>query len=105
MEEVIYKMFQGAVPPNYVKVSRWISQNESNLWKGCTHIPNDIGRGTQVYVTNFGAAKPAGGVGNYRVDFLVPREMLQRGSKSEEYQIIGPWANTPIYNIVISKIT
>jgi len=85
MEEVIHKTFQGVVPANYVKVSRWISQSEAELWKGCTHIPNDIGRGTQVYVTKFGAAKSAGGVGNYRVDFFVPKAMLRPGSKTEEY--------------------
>ena len=52
MEKRIFNTFIGVTPPNYVKVSRWIGASEVELWKQThTHIPNEVGRGSQIYVT------------------------------------------------------
>jgi hypothetical protein len=103
MERKIFGTFIGVVPTNYVKVSRWIGQNEIDLWKReTTHIPFQSGRGSQLYVTLAGAPKPRSNVGPFRVDFFVPEGMLQRGgSHPDDRFISGERANTPIYNVEI----
>jgi len=100
-ERRIFNTPSGVVPANYVKVSRWIGDNEIALWKRVnSHIPNEIGRGTQIYVTLFGAPKP-GGVGSYRVDFFVPKAMLSNTANPLHKQIFGSVSNTPIYNVEV----
>jgi hypothetical protein len=48
-------------------VSRWASPEEAVQWmeNGGTAIPNGVGAGGRLYVTNLGAAKP-GGTGSIR---------------------------------------
>jgi hypothetical protein len=47
-------------------------------------------------IAEFGAARPAGGVGPIRIDFAVPRQALQKAGIG--YQIFQPVPSTPIYN-------
>ena len=87
-----------------MKVTRWADAQEIALWrKSCTRIPISVGRGNQVYVTIPEAPKP-GGTGPYRIDFYVPKEMLQAASKPDWRQIFGSTANTPIYNVMITLL-
>jgi hypothetical protein len=67
---------------------------------GSTRIPLAVARGNQIYVTLPDTPKP-GGTGSFRIDFCVPKQMLQPASKPEWRQIVGSVANTPIYNVKI----
>lgn len=56
----------------------------------------------QVYVTTAGAPYPPGANGSVRIDFAVPRGMLQPGNASNNFQILQPSTSTPIYNVTIN---
>jgi hypothetical protein len=94
---------RGAVPEGYVKVSRWTSEAEAQVWmrEGATAIPSEIGANQRLYVTTHGAPKP-GGTGPVRIDFEVPEAMLQGAGNTEWRQVMQPQANTPIYNVQIN---
>ncbi|WP_230950139.1 filamentous hemagglutinin N-terminal domain-containing protein [Burkholderia cepacia] len=106
----VYPMGSGAasgpLPPGYVTVSRWVSPTEASLWvqNQGTAIPTSIPQnGTpQVYVTTAGAPYPPGANGTVRIDFAVPRGMLQPGNASNNFQILQPSASRPIYNVTIN---
>lgn len=94
---------RGSVPDGYVKVSRWTSEAEANIWmkNGATTIPIGIGANERLYVTLPGAPKP-GGTGPVRIDMHVPEKMLQGAGNDGWRQIIQPQSNTPIYNVQIN---
>jgi hypothetical protein len=101
MERIVFRSPQGSVPPNYVQVSRWADASEVELWKKVnSHIPLEVARGNQIYVTTPGAKRP-GGTGSFRIDFFIPKQLIMPGSRPDWKQIFGPIANAPIYNITI----
>jgi len=94
---------EGALPPGYVNVSRWVSPAEAAEWmnSGGTAIPNGIGAGGRVYVTGPNAPKP-GGTGSIRIDFAMPQAAINTAGKQEWGKIMQPMQSTPIYNVKIN---
>lgn len=98
----------GALPPGYITVSRWVSPEEAAQWmkNQGTAIPAGVGTPlpgtstTTVYVTTHGAAKP-GGTGPIRIDFAVPKKALNPAGNSQWSQIYQPSQSTPVYNVKI----
>lgn len=92
----------GPLPSGYATVSRWVSPEEATLWieNQGTVIPNGVGAGGRVYVTDLGAAKP-GGTGPIRIDFAIPKDAVSAAGKAEWGQIFQPSQSTPIYNVKI----
>jgi hypothetical protein len=93
------------IPEGYTMVSRWVSAQEATLWQttGGNSIPGAVPyNGTsQLYITEYGAARPAGATGTIRVDFAVPNGMIQNGNTSTNRVIIQPVQSTPIFGVQI----
>ena len=93
----------GPVPNGYTKVSRWIGDGEVKLWHqgGGTRIPPEVSSEGRLFVTEFGAPNPGSGTGVNRVDFLVPKNMLNQAGGTGWYAIFQPGQTTPIHNVEI----
>jgi hypothetical protein len=93
----------GTVPDGYTKVSRWIGDGEVKLWHqgGGTRIPPEVSSEGRLFVTAFGAPHPGSGTGANRVDFFVPKDMLNQAGGAGWYAIFQPGQTTPILNVEV----
>lgn len=80
-----------------------LGDGEVKLWyqgEG-TRIPPEVSSEGRLFVTEVGAANPVSGTAVNRVDFLVPKNMLNQAGGTGWYAIFQPGQTTPTHNVEI----
>ena len=100
-DKLIFEAAVDHVPHTYLKVWRWASAGEVELWERSSgRIPQGLREHEDLAVTTPDAEKPPG-TGWFRLEFWIDCSALKSTSRPQWLQVRAPIAGTPILGLRI----
>ena len=95
-EELLFAAEATDIPLTYVKVWRWVSAGEAEMWELNPHCVPQRLRETEALAVTIPAASKPPETGPIRIEFWIDKQMIQATEQPDWLKIRAPIAGTPV---------